>query len=146
MVKIEIIKKNNEWNKLTEYQQLVLSGKTCPYCKQKTKLVDSIVIYSVSYGLIYYCGDCNAWVGCNKGTDKALGRLANQELRLLKKEAHAFFDDLWNKSDSYFSRTQAYAWLSEEIGVPLELTHIGYFSPETCQKVIDRCKLLNLKK
>ena len=31
--------------------------------------------------MIYICKPCDAYVGVHKGTDKALGRLANKELR-----------------------------------------------------------------
>ncbi len=55
----------------------ILSGKICPYCGNRTEYVDSSVIYGRSYGMIYLCWDCMAYVGVHKGTDRALGRLAN---------------------------------------------------------------------
>jgi hypothetical protein len=56
----------------------ILSGKICPYCKAKTSFVDSSLIYNKSYGMIYICFECDAYVGCHKGTDKAKGSLANR--------------------------------------------------------------------
>ena len=46
----------------------ILSGKICPYCGNRTEYVDSSVIYGRSYGMIYLCWDCMAYVGVHKGT------------------------------------------------------------------------------
>lgn len=56
----------------------ILTGKVCPYCGRPTEFVDSSVIYGRSYGMIYLCRDCRAYVGVHKGTDQALGRLEMQ--------------------------------------------------------------------
>lgn len=72
----------------------IFTGKICPYCGKPTEYVDSSVIYGRSYGMIYLCRDCRAYVGVHKGTDQALGRLANAELRKAKKEAHFYFDQI----------------------------------------------------
>lgn len=37
-------------------------------------------------------------------------------------------------------RSEAYKWLSEQLGLPTEYTHIGMFNPETCAKVVDVSK------
>ena len=66
----------------------------CDYCGRETEYVDSKVIYGKSYGKIYLCRNCMAYVGVHKGTDKPLGRLANAELRNWKKAAHAVFDSV----------------------------------------------------
>lgn len=78
------------WKTMNE----ILTGKICPYCGKPTEYVDSSVIYGYSYGMIYLCRDCRAYVGVHKGTDLALGRLANAELREAKKEAHFYFDQI----------------------------------------------------
>lgn len=72
----------------------VLLGKVCPYCGRPTDLVDSEIIYGRSYGMIYLCRPCDAYVGINKVTGLSLGRLANKELREAKKEAHYWFDQI----------------------------------------------------
>lgn len=123
----------------------VFKGKICPYCKCETQLVDSIVIYGVSYGNIYICGVCMAYVGTHSDGVTSLGRLANKELRELKKEAHKYFDGLWKKKISMGTpkgkaRHMAYKWLSEIMGTPPELTHIGMFDDQQCRRVINECK------
>ena len=57
----------------------------CDYCGREAEFVDSKIIYGRSYGKIYLCRNCMAYVGVHKGTDKPLGRLANAELRNWKR-------------------------------------------------------------
>jgi len=52
---------------------------TCPYCNNPAVYVDSVVIYRRSYGMIYWCRPCDAYVGVLKGTDIPFGTLANAE-------------------------------------------------------------------
>ena len=122
----------------------MLDGKICPYCKSKTEYIDSSYVYGRSYGMIYICKPCDAYVGVHKGTNNALGRLANNELRYWKKEAHAYFDILWKKKiDNGFSKKEArgmaYKWLSEKMGLTPELTHIGMMDIEQCKYVVELC-------
>jgi hypothetical protein len=115
----------------------VLNGTKCPYCGKATEYVDSACIYGRSYGMIYLCRPCDAYCGVHKGTDISLGRLANRELRELKKRVHAEFDILWApKPAGCFTRKQAYRWLADKMGLPIEETHIGMFSEELCRKAI----------
>ena len=107
----------------------------CPYCGKTAELVDSIEIYGRSYGMVYLCRECDAYVGCHPGTDKPLGRLANRELRMWKMRAHSAFDLLWKCR--HMRRQQAYAWLAEKLDIPTEQCHIGMFDVDMCQKVID---------
>lgn len=114
---------------------LVILGWICPYCGAPTKLVDDTRIYGRSYGTkCYVCEPCGAWVGCHKGTDRALGRVANKELRRLKHQAHEAFDPLWK--DGHLPRKAAYEILSTAFRLPKEQTHIGMFDEELCRKVI----------
>jgi hypothetical protein len=137
----------------------ILHGKKCPYCNKKPQYVDSIIIYGRSYGMIYLCGDCDAYVGVHKGTNKSLGRLANRELREAKKNAHKYFDELWQKKAELGAisnpnlrgkydwinwknkcRSDAYRWLSDQMGKPSKYTHIGMFNVVECNRVINLCK------
>lgn len=128
----------------------IFTGKICPYCGKPTEFVDSSVIYGRSYGMIYLCRDCRAYVGVHKGTDQALGRLANAELREAKKEAHFYFNqiaktDLINKIwEKYIpnisNRNKAYLWLSIQLGIPHKICHIGMFDVENCKRVVELCK------
>jgi hypothetical protein len=123
---------------ITPMHKSIIEGKICPYCKCSTKLVDTKEIYGESYGQAYYCKPCQAWVNCRKGTDEALGRLANRELRGWKIQAHLHFDKIWK--EKLMDRDEAYAWLSKQLGTPPDYTHIGMFGAESCKKVIEVSK------
>nr|DAE24145.1 MAG TPA: zinc finger domain-containing protein [Caudovirales sp. ctNZz8] len=111
---------------------------TCDYCGRKAELVDSKVIYGKSYGhKVWLCRRCMAYVGCHKGTDKPLGRLANAELRYWKRAAHYAFDPLWKHGKFKGYRNAAYGWLSQKMGLPVEKTHIGMFDVAECKKAIE---------
>lgn len=112
----------------------------CPYCGRQAEFVDSKVVYGRSYGMIYLCRPCDAYVGVHKGTDKPLGRLADKELRNWKMAAHDAFDHLWKSRK--MKRNQAYKWLAERMGLSVEETHIGMFDIAQCKKVIEICNQL----
>lgn len=111
------------------------SGSKCPYCDRNTVFVDSKEVYrGKSYGMIYLCRPCWAWAGVHKGTDISLGRLADSELREAKKEAHKYFNLIFETG--LCTRREAYQWLSEIMNVPREQTHIGYFDIQKCSEVV----------
>lgn len=112
----------------------------CDYCGKPAQFVDSASVYhGHSYGMVYYCPDCQAWVGVHKGTDRPLGRLADAELRRWKRIAHMNFDRIW-RNNRRMSRKKAYEWLSSQMGLPAEETHIGMFDVGRCKEVIALCK------
>ena len=109
----------------------------CPYCLKLAVLVDSIKVYRKSYGLIWLCEPCGAYVGTHKNspTHAPLGRLANAELRLWKMRAHAAFDYTWQSGK--MSRKQAYAKMAEAMNMTKKEAHIGKFDIEECKKLVD---------
>ncbi|MGN1370618.1 MAG: DUF3268 family zinc-finger domain-containing protein [Aristaeellaceae bacterium] len=109
----------------------------CDYCGSRAQYVDSKVIYGRSYGMIYLCKPCDAYVGVHRGTDVPLGRLANAELRKWKCAAHDAFDPIWK--NKRMTRNAAYLWLSDQLGIPSKQTHIGMFDVPTCKKVVQIC-------
>lgn len=121
----------------------VLTGKVCPYCGKESELTDSSEIYGTSYGPIYICRDCNAYVGCREGTTIALGRLANAELRTEKRRAHHYLDQLWQSGKH--GRFTTYTWLSRQLGIPREITHIGMSDVEQCDRIV-RLSVERMKK
>lgn len=126
--------------KLTDEQREILKGHICPYCHVPTEYKNSRDVYGIDYGMIYICPKCHAYVGVHKGTNKAKGRLANAELRQCKVKAHLYFDLIFKMG--IMKRADAYKWLSKQLELPPEYTHIGMFNPETCAKVVDVSKRL----
>lgn len=119
----------------------VLRGKKCPYCKQPTKYVDSIEVYGKSYGFIYLCRPCDAFVGVHHGNStESKGSVANKQLREWRKRAHQAFDPIQFQNKKNWNRNKAYSWLSEQMGLPKTVCHIGMFSINKCKKVIEICR------
>ena len=117
----------------------------CRYCGGRIRLVPVETVYGAStqrLGLagekLYQCQNCGARVGCHRGTTRPLGSVANEMLRLKRKETHQVFDAWWKAR--HMTRTQAYKWLSEQFGLAREQAHIGGFEMDQCQRVIDLCR------
>ena len=118
----------------------------CRYCNAPTVYVDSAEVYRRSYGMIYLCRPCEAWVGVHKGTDTPLGEVANAELRTWRKKAHAAFAPLWRAKmkregcSKSVARRKGYQWLSEQLDLPLDNTHIAMFDVDLCKRVVALCE------
>lgn len=128
--------------------------KICRYCLKPAELLkvgEAGYPYQRDYGPTWTCVACKAWVGCHPGTENALGGLANAELRLAKQAAHAVFDPLWlgkmrrDKCSKGSARRAAYKWLSKEMGLHINRTHIGMMSLEECQRVVEICNAVHNK-
>ena len=119
--------------------------KICRYCGGVIRLVPASSIYGESaqrLGMkeewLYQCQNCNARVGCHKGTKRPLGNVANEVLRLKRMETHQVFDSFWRAKR--MSRTKANRWLSEQMELPESKAHIGGFEMEQCQRLIELCR------
>ena len=119
--------------------------KICRYCGGVIRLVPASSIYGESaerLGMkeewLYQCQNCNARVGCHKGTKRPLGNVANEVLRLKRMETHQVFDNFWRAKR--MSRTKAYCWLTEQMELPESKAHIGGFEMEQCQRLIELCR------
>lgn len=106
----------------------------CPYCGKNAEYIDSRIVYGKSYGMIYLCRDCGAYVGCHRSSKRPLGRLADAELRKWKQRAHSCFDWLWK--GRHMSRGAAYRWLAEQMNLDTKEAHIGLFDVKQCKQVI----------
>ena len=117
----------------------------CRYCGGVIRLVPAWTVYGESTDrlgkqgeMIYQCQNCNARVGCHRGTTRPLGNVANEVLRLKRVETHQAFDAFWKQRR--MSRTRAYQWLAEQLGLPEGGAHIGEFEMDQCQRVIALCR------
>ena len=121
---------------LTPFHKDVIHAKVCPYCKSSTKIISETEVYGREYKgrKLIACINfpkCDSYVGTHDdGT--ALGRLANKNLRNRKKQAHFWFDKIWQ--EKYLERGELYQELSEFLDLPPEYTHVGMFSETTCIK------------
>lgn len=117
----------------------------CRYCGGVIRLVPARVIYgeaATRLGMetenIYLCQNCNARVGCHRGTKRPLGNVANEMLRLKRMETHQVFDAFWKAKG--MTRTQGYKWLAQQMHIPERHAHIGGFEMDDCQRVIALCR------
>lgn len=112
----------------------------CPFCERLAEFVDSARIYGgKSYGMVYDCRPCDAYVGVHKGTETPLGRLANKETRKWRNRAHAAFDRLWMRNQygrAPMTRKEAYADLRRKLNLTAADAHIAMMNAEQCQLVV----------
>ena len=93
----------------------------CRYCGGAVHLVPAAKVYGPAaakrLGLgrekFYQCQNCNARVGCHKGSARPLGNLANEALRMKRMETHQVFDSFWKERG--MSRTQGYKWMAKKL-------------------------------
>lgn len=112
-------------------------GVDCPYCNDKdVPMVTGKEIYPHRKDLwkkkFFRCEPCKAYVGCHRD-GRPLGRLANRYLRRWKIKAHEVFDPLWKSGE--MKRQEAYNWLAEKLGIPVEECHMGMFDSDMCKRV-----------
>lgn len=119
----------------------------CPYCNKRAYLVDSKEVYRRSYGMIWLCKPCDAYVGThsNSKSHAPLGRLANKELREWKIKAHSSFDKLWQRKieqencSKSNARGSGYKWLAKQLNINAKDCHIGMFDVDLCKQVVEAC-------
>jgi len=116
--------------------------------------MDSSVVYGRSYGMLWICQPCDAYVGTHRNSKdhKPLGRLANAELREWKIRAHDAFDPLWRakmQRDKYSkskARRVAYHWLAGKLGIGIRNCHIGMFDIDQCRHTVEVCLTIRRKR
>ena len=110
----------------------------CP-CGKQTVLTTGAEVYPKLKYLhkkpIYICRPCDAYVGCHPGSFNSLGVVANKEHREAKMKAHRAFDPIWQSATMI--RARAYSWLADQMGILKKDCHIGHFSIEDCNRVVE---------
>lgn len=113
----------------------------CRYCGGVVELCNNSEVYGGrSFGdwpYCYLCRACGAYVGLHPDTDLPLGTLADRDLRTKRKEGKTAFYALIKKKN--WKRDDAYAWLSETLGVQPSQCHWGMFEAEHCDKAKEIC-------
>lgn len=120
----------------------------CGECGRPAGLVTGVVVYPHRPDLhdrpYWRCCACGAYVGCHQGTYQPLGTPCGPETRLARSKAHEAFDPLWRAKVSagtpkHEARPAGYRWLSEQLGIPFEKTHIGMMDAATALRVVELC-------
>lgn len=101
----------------------------CPECG------GSMVLRQSKYGLFYGCGGypkCRATHGAHKD-GRPLGIPADKKTKQARIRAHAVFDQLWK--EDHMSRSEAYSWMQDAMGLTEDEAHIGRFTEEQCDEL-----------
>lgn len=133
---------------------MVAPAPVCSYCGRTAELVSGDDLFAnhpeLASKSFWRCAPCKAHVGCHeagrqvRGPDGRItvsdgmlpfGTLANAALRSARTAAHDVFDPLWRSGR--MRRSEAYAWMAEQLGLPFEGTHISMFDIEQCKRLMD---------
>ena len=111
----------------------------CDYCGGVVIFTSNAAIYGREYGSgkCYKCTACDAYVGVHNGTEIPLGRLANKELRELKKQCHNLFDLAWKGRSKRITRAEAYKRLASLLGIPARECHFGWFDKDRLTRALE---------
>lgn len=118
----------------------------CNLCNGKVVYISNAQIYGKKYGsgYCYYCTSCRAYVGTHKPwPKKAMGILANEEMRAWKKNCHNLFDPFWKGEGGSRKRNQLYQNLASGMGIAIDQCHFGYFDLENLKKAYAILKTWN---
>lgn len=120
----------------------------CAECGGTAQVVGGSAIYPHRPDLFikhFWLCACGAYCGCHGLTRAPLGTPAGPDLRKARNAAHAVFDRLWERKrvrdrcSKSEARRAGYAWLSEQMGVAPEKTHIAMFNIAQCAQVVALC-------
>jgi hypothetical protein len=108
---------------------------TCPDHKER-------MVFSTDAPRPYYF--CPRWPACDMQVSAdaqgvpwgSVGGAADRRARI---QAHRAFDPLWKGPAAFLTRGEAYAWLSEVMGMEPSVCHIRFMCATECQRVIELC-------
>lgn len=113
-------------------KEVNLYPKVCNLCGGKVECISNSVIYGREYGsgYCYRCQSCGAYVGTHKPWPKrAMGILANAEMREWKRKCHEVFDS-FRKNEGGKKRRMMYKRLAEKMNIQVSMCHFGYFDTD----------------
>ena len=112
-------------------EEVAVNEVVCPECEEPMKLRNG------QFGRFFGCVNfpsCDYLVGAHPdGTPK--GVPVDRPTRDARKRARDAFDLLWRDLKLFKSRTRAYQWLSQELGITD--AHMGKMDEATCLKVVE---------
>lgn len=126
--------------------------KNCPYCYGKVKLTKykntKIPLHKKRKkdDPVYVCENyptCNSFIGCIPKTTEPLSDLADDEVRMLRGQAHKMFDSLWKTLE--MTRGDAYRLMASMMGLSAEKAHIGRFNKDQCLLMIEKVAKYRLR-
>ena len=123
----------------------------CPQCGGTAILRSAAEIYADPRrkDRMYVCSNypqCRCYVSTYPGTNIPMGTLADGDLRQLRIQAHHKFDQVWKSG--IMTRDNAYRWMADSFGIPMQEAHIAMFGAYRCKELIRQCNqvLMNHEK
>lgn len=86
--------------------------------------------------------ECKALVTCHPGSKNPVGYMALQPLRFLRSKCHEYFDLLWCGKYGQFTRQSAYAWMSDILKIPREVSNISKLDEHQLNFVIEKSQAM----
>lgn len=118
---------------------------TCPYCGSPAVCRPASTVYKNNLqtkgSYLYLCSRwpaCDSYVSAHNRDRRPMGTLANGELRHKRILAHRAFTRL--QKELHMEKWAAYLWLEGKTGLDCAHTHIGMFTEERCDQVIQFCE------
>lgn len=124
---------------LSPKQIAMLSGLICPYCKADTKQMPARQYYGKGSGFVWFCAPCKAVEWATADGNEAIGRVAKNELRILREEVAKALASLRCHTNEPIAETVER--FCEMVGAPAGYRKLNYLSEESLKSV----KLLALK-
>lgn len=112
----------------------------CRFCKSSVQIATHREVYGRDYSdwpYIYLCDSCGACVGMHPFTNIPLGTLADKATREARKNSKKPFEILWRKGN--MTRTEAYTWLADQLGIAADECHFGWFDISQCEQAEQIC-------
>ena len=112
-------------------------GMKCPECATGT-----MQLRPSKFGYFYGCSEfpvCRASHGA-KPDGSPLGTPGDKETKRARIFAHKVFDRLWKEEDGHkplMNRAEAYAWMQDTLNLSRGEAHIGRFSKEQCNALVE---------
>jgi hypothetical protein len=110
----------------------------CRYDGASVEIRHHEEVYGRVYGewpWMYVCSECQARCGMHPFTAIPLGTIANDELRKVRTSCKPVFERLWKTRQ--MTRSGAYAWLAEQLGIDPSECHWGLFEVDVCLRARD---------
>lgn len=118
---------------------------SCPYCGAPVVFRPASAVYGSKVNQkgshLYVCSrypECDAYVGVHRNTSRSMGVPADRQLRQKRIHAHRMLEEL--RRERRMSKWGVYLWLQTKLDLPPDKAHIGMFTAEMCDRLIDTCR------
>lgn len=144
--KVETRKINRQIQELSSVQNYISAAPICPYCGERMILKEAKEIRTVyQEGKYFVCKNYDAGCDCYcrvsedaKKRYKLISTPANRELRMLRKEAHHYLNELINQN-IFATKDNLYSSISYDLPMSHgRFIHVGECQEYGCRQIINK--------